>query len=388
VKPFNGDAYSAQIEQVSLQHTHTSSEVSYNNGKMNGFVYAELTLGKPAQIAHANYSMAYYTNRTIPDYWDYASYYSLDANFFSGAMSYSFPNHVFTVAGNMSCPKPTEFMCGPRPFNYSFPTIINALDSYNISWKYYGGSWNLGNDCKPIKSNRVFGTGLNGKSQSYWNVLPDFPAVQLGPSCHRIQNVNSLFNNIAQGELPAVSWVTPLTNESDHPGLASIPASQLYISKLINALSQNPTLWKTTAIFVTWDEFGGYSDTVVPNQEDYWGSGFRVPLLIISPYARSGVIIPSTQEDFASFLSTIEANWNLPCVAVDCHEASLLNLLNFSQPPKLPLILPSNSLAVYPVSSCISQTLCKTGYMPPTIVTNAPSYPTFTPTAPPDGDFS
>jgi phospholipase C len=391
VVPFNGDKISDKIEHASLNHGSASSHAAFNNGSNNGFVYAQREYGKPNQVLHADWSMAYFTNDTIPDYWDYASYYTLDANFFSSVLSYSFPNHVFSVAGDLVCSNPNRLdVCGPKGFNFTFPTMINALNSSGISWKYYGGDWSLSNDCKPVKNAGEFGHGgIDSKSQSFWNVLPDFPAIQLGAStCQKIQNQDSLFKDIASGNLPQVSWVTPYTNQSDHPALASFSASQMYISRLINALSQNSTTWDSTVVFLTWDEFGGFQDNVPPNQVDNAGFGFRVPLLIISPYSSSGVVIPSSQEDFSAFLSTIEANWNLPCLARDCSESSLLNLLNFNQLPKPPLILPANALAVYPVSTCISQALCKIGFVQPTYLNNPPIYPTFNASAPEDGDFT
>ena len=363
IKPFNADNDSAQIQGNDLIHNWNASHVAYNNGSMNGFVYAQL-LDHQEDPQDA---MAYYTNATIPNYWDYASYYSLDANFFSSELSYSYPNHLFLVAAQSGgCAQ-----CSPS-FSLKFGTILSELDKAKLAWRSYAGDWNTNYDCTKVTKG-----DFSSLSQVFWNVVPDFPAVELNPSeCSNIQNLNDLFSNLTKGYLPSVAFVTPYDNVSDHPSESTLAASQLYITKIINAISSNATLWKSTAIFITWDEFGGYSDQVVPDQVDALGYGFRVPLLVISPYTVRGAIYygeAGVQEDFSSLLTTIEQNWHLGHLTNrDKSEYSLFYMLNFSESPRPPLILPSNILATFPLSDC---TLCKVGFgLWPVSVSDPPSY--------------
>src|SRR5207237_204421 len=171
--------------------------------------------------------------------------------------------------------------CLPQ-FDLAFQTIVDELNSTSVTWKYYSGNWKDSSQCMPASS------GLNGLS-SYWNVLPDFPRIQQSQHmCHNIQNLNDLYNDLKTGTLPQVSWVTPNKTVSDHPGVSTLPKGQEYVTNIINSISSNPALWSSTAIFLAWDDFGGYYDHVAPRQVDSFGYGFRVPLIAISPYVTPG----------------------------------------------------------------------------------------------------
>ena len=222
VCPWNGDNMSATIQAMDMGHTWTSSHSAYNNGQMNAFLATQY----PGHKTNARYAMSYYTGKTLPNYWDYASYYSLDANFFSSELSYSYPNHLYLVAAQSGgCQQ-----CSPVT-NLKYPTIIDQLQQYGISWAYYAGNYGHPNQCK-----------TPGTSPGYWNVLPDFPAVQLNQAtCHNILNVNDYLATVAKGVLPNVSWITPYGGVSDHPGpTATLPQGQEYIAKLINAVESQP----------------------------------------------------------------------------------------------------------------------------------------------------
>jgi phospholipase C len=299
VSPWNGDSMAATIQQQDMGHSWAMSHTALDGGKLDAFVSAQYA----KHGTNAKYAMSYYTGATLPDYWDFASYFSLNANFYSGELSYSFPNHLYMVAASSGgCQQ-----CKPSN-NLAFPQIASELTQNGVSWRYYAGSWKDAKDCSPISSG---GTG-------YLNVLPDFPAIQLNSSnCTNIKNLNDLYSDINAGFLPSVAWVTPMGVNSDHPGpTATLPTGQEYIAKIIDGIESHSSLWASTAIFVTWDDYGGYSDHVLPPTVDAYGYGFRVPLIVISPYARQGTIsygpTYGQQEDFSAFLSTIEANWNLP----------------------------------------------------------------------------
>jgi phospholipase C len=343
VKPYNGDSQSNTIQmRDSLLHDWTEAWGDYNSGKMNGFVSTQH--GMPVPSA----AMSYFTGKTLPDYWDLASYYSLDANFFSSAMSYTYPNHLYLVSAQ-TYPKCTINICTSN--DLTFPTIVNQLQSNGISWNYYANDYSLSQQCKTITNS------------GYLNVLTDFPAVQLNPAtCHKIVNLNMLWTNLRSCNLANVVWITPSVTVSDHPNQGTLPNGQMYVSKILDMIGGCSSLWKSSAIFLAWDDWGGYYDNVVPKSVDQYGYGFRVPMIMISPYVKQHTIaygVNNVQEDFSSFLTTIEYNWYLNPVALrDGSEYNLFYNFNFAQAPIQPLILPTNGLATYPLSSC---TVCKYG---------------------------
>jgi phospholipase C len=369
LRPWQGDNMSSKIQSYDLSHGWKPSHVAYNNGSENGFYYANWLV--PDSHKFANYSMSYFTGKTIPDYWDLASHFALDANFYSSILSYSYPQHLFAVAAKAqkSC---AIGECSPV-FDLTYPTIVNELNASGIDWKYYSGGWSDSNQCKQL-------TPKDRGLAILYNVLTDFPRVQLSAStCHRIQNLTDFFSGLKNGYLPQVSWVIPNVTVSDHPGpIASLQRGQQYITSIVDSIESNQTLWNSTAIFLTWDDFGGYSDHMVPKQVDQFGYGFRVPLIVISPYVISGGIfygrVSGTQEDFSSFLSTIESNWGLGHLTDrDADEAPLWYMFNFNQKPLAPLLLPTNTLATYPIQSC---TLCRVGFgLQPVTVRDPPPLP-------------
>jgi phospholipase C len=366
VHPWNADSKSIIVQATDLNHGRDASWMSFDNGSMDGFVQAQYEMG-PKQ--YANYTMSYYTNYTLPNYWDLASYYTLDANFFSSVMSYTYPNHLYMVAAQGGQDQRVSL-------NLTYPTIVNQMNKAGIDWKYYSDDWNVTNDCHKLKTWHMV------NFWPYRNVLPDFPAVQLNSqTCWRIQNLGDLYNDIANGSLPQVSWVTPNQNGSEHPGSSGpfgLIVGQEYTASIIDDIESNPNLWKSTAIFLCWDDFGGEYDNVPPVQVDQYGYSFRVPMIIISPYASSGIYYGQNyqQEDFSAFLSTIEANWNLQNLTNrDGKDASLLLALNFNQQPRQPLLMPLVGLAVYPWETCVSRGICSLGSSNPLDLHPGPGAP-------------
>src|SRR3954452_17202336 len=136
-----------------------------------------------------------------------------------------------------------------------------------------------------------------------WDPLPWFTTVRQNQQLGNIQRLSSFYTAAQQGTLPAVSWVTPNGEVSEHPpGLVS--AGQSYVTGLINAIMQGPD-WSSTAIFLTWDDWGGFYDHMVPPTIDKNGYGMRVPGLLISPYAKKGFIDHQTLS-FDAYLKFIE----------------------------------------------------------------------------------
>jgi phospholipase C len=201
--------------------------------------------------------------------------------------------------------------------------------------------------CRP-RNQRVTVPGI-------WNPLPQFDTVRQDGQLGNIQDVANFVTAAKQGTLPAVSWVVPDSTVSEHPP-ALVSAGQAYVTMLVNAVMQGPE-WKNSAIFLSWDDWGGFYDHVVPPRVDENGYGLRVPGLVISPYARQGYIDHQTLS-FDAYLKFIEDDFlhgqrldpktdGRPDPRPDVREnaAALGNLLNdfdFNQAPRPPLELPVN----------------------------------------------
>ena len=370
VRPFNAD--NTQIGLFDLNHNWTISHLACDSSggsgcQMDGFVSAQIA------AEHTNYasSMAYYTGATIPNYWDLASYYSLDANFFSSELAMTYPNRLYTVAAQAG-----GIIGAPPIFTLNFPTIVNELTAAHVTWKYYMGGWDMSTRCHVFNMN-VAKTVEPRQWRFFWSVLPDFPAVQQSAAtCKNLVNSQAILRDISEGTLPQVSWVIPPEYDGEHPGPTTkygpntIAYGQEFTTSIIDAIESNPSLWSTTAIFLTYDEFGGYYDGVAPTQLDGYGYGFRLPLIAISPYSLQGVFYgptPGVQQDLTALLATIESNWHLaPLTSRDATVRPLWYMFNFTQSPRPPLILPTTQLAVYPLSSCYRAGLCNLGTASPT----------------------
>ena len=322
----------ATLSTHDLDHSSRAARVAYDNGKMDGFIYA----------VGSNLTMGYYDQRDLPYYWDYASKFVLMDNFFSSEMGPSLPNHLYLIAGQSggltentqvgACESreicqgsSTTTVTNPygmsSDLTFNFTTVMDQLDSRGVSWKYYNGDKD------------------DYKDPGYWNPLPAFASFKNNPS--RLNNLapNSQFLvDLAKGNLAQVTWLIPTEDESDHPS-ADVGVGQKYLVSTINAIMQSK-FWPSTAIFVTWDDFGGWYDHVAPPQLDAFGLGFRVPCLIISPYAKAG-FVDHTQSEFTSILKFIQTSYGLsPLTERDAMASNMLEAFDFSQTPSPPLILP------------------------------------------------
>ncbi|MDA4130157.1 MAG: hypothetical protein OK457_05265 [Thaumarchaeota archaeon] len=366
IYPWNADSKQSTIQGQDIPHTRGAALKAYNNRLMNGFVKIMPTGAK-------NFPMAYYDGKILPYYWDYASYYTLNYNFYSSAMSYSLTNHLFAVAGQAGTYASTCLIVCDTTYNLTFPQIGLSLSNAGIPWGYYQYNWNDALNCPlTLGSLGYIGTYYtrnyinahnHGGFDGLWSGLTDFKQIQANqPECNSLGNLKDLQNVIKNNTLPSVSWVEPEPQVSDHPGQGTWAAGQQYVSSLINLIEKSPE-WSSTVIFLTWDDWGGYYDGVIPTQLDQAGDGFRVPLIAISPYSRSGVMVGGpSQEDFSAFLSTIEYNWGLssltardagqigPTGCATTMSCGLFYMLNFAQTIH-PLVLASTGVT-YPLNSC------------------------------------
>ena len=292
-----------------LNHASEAARADYDNGKMDGFVYTE----------QSNLTMGYYDNSDIPYYWEYANQYVLMDNFFSSFMGPSLQNHLYLVAAQVGSAVKNN---AGLYTDLTFPTIEDELDSKGISWKWYSYDSTL---CK---------------KPELWNPLPCFRSFAQDSS--RMNNLvpsDQFLADVSNGNLAHVSFVMPWEQVTEHPPEDSVKG-QNYVVSLVNAI-MNSTYWDRTAIFITWDDYGGFYDNVAPPQVDSNGLGFRVPCLVISPYAKQG-FIDHTQNEFCSLLKFIENRWGLaPLTQRDENADNMLEAFNFNQKPRTPTIIPN-----------------------------------------------
>ncbi len=328
VKPFHMPAGAPACD---LNHSWQVAHAAYDNGRMDGFVWAE---GSP-------YTAGYLDGRDIPNYWAYARHYTLCDRFFSSLNGPSFPNHVYIVAaqsggitnnvGSVAALK--EDMDDPDGF--SFASMINLFSKTNLSWKYYVET----RPVPPGLRGRNYQAYPDPKHFSLWNPLVGFKAIRDNPSMMaHLVDLKEYFHDIQSGTLPQVSWITPDTQDSEHP---IQPAAQgmWYVTKLINALMESP-YWKDSVIFLTWDDYGGFYDHVPPPQVDAFGYGPRVPTLVISPFAKRGHISHAV-DDFTSTLKFMEVRWRLGhLTARDDRADDMMDCFNFDQTPNPKLVIP------------------------------------------------
>ena len=195
---------------------------------------------------------------------------------------------------------------------FDFPTLADSLNNAGLTWKYY----------TPHLAS-IFGSIKHIRDSSEWNV--------------HIALDTQFAVDAQNGQLPAVSWLIPPFSVSEHPP-NSLCQGENWTAAQLNAVMQGPD-WNSTVVFITWDDFGGFYDHVAPPQLDQFGLGPRVPLLIISPYAKAGYVSHTVYEH-SSVLKLIETRYHLPpLTARDGMASNMLDSFDFNQQPQPPLVL-------------------------------------------------
>ena len=276
---------------------HDTPEVrkDIDGGKMDGFV-EEALLG---QQFGGEQVMAYHDAREIPDYWAFAHNYVLQDAMFAPTTEWSLPQHLYMVSewsatcgvlnDPLSCAS-SDPCCLPQPGGFAWTDLTWLMHRFGVSWKYYIFPGQSADVVNPGDDDGVHGIYVQQGATipNDWNPLPLFADVIQDNQLGDIVDGSSFYADATAGTLPAVSWVVPDFHTSEHPD-ASPAVGMRYVSGLVNAVMSGPD-WKSTAIFVTWDDFGGLFDHVVPPQVDSLGYGMRVPGLVISPWAKHGYI--------------------------------------------------------------------------------------------------
>lgn len=263
--------------------------------------------------------MKYFTEEDIPNYWAYAkNFVLLDRLFGAVRVRYSVPSHFYLIAATAE-----GWMTNAMEKPYlNSKTMVDLFKKYSISWKLYsGGSFNK----------------LTGAPKDFDYILAfkqhkDDPEV-----IKNIVQKDKILDDIRQGALPQFSWVFPEVRESEHPPY-DIKRGMNSVTAIINEVAKSQ-YWQDTAIFVIWDDFGGYYDHVKPELTDEFGPGPRVPGLVISAYSKKG-FIDHTTYNTSSILKFFQTLYNLPSLTErDGKSATMLNAFDFSQ-SRTPLILP------------------------------------------------
>jgi phospholipase C len=293
-----------------LPHHYSDFTQDVNGGKMDGFGQDEYS---------SQYAYTQMRPDQIPNYWEFARRFVLGDNFFSSAGGPSWPNHMYSIAAqsggvhdtpggpwrppglakSWGCDSPQKEYVKVRRGGrivrvrpcFDFATEGDLLSRANIDWAFYSAS--------PDQNGYIWSTYdaiRHIRETNEWLV--------------HVHPVDDLLTDIEAGRLPAVTWVTPRYAVSDHPEVHSnLCYGENWTTEVVNAIMRSP-MWRDTAIFVSWDDWGGFYDHVPPPEIDGFGLGIRVPLLVISPYARAGTIDHHVGE-FSSVLRFIEDNWGL-----------------------------------------------------------------------------
>lgn len=327
IKPFHIDPF---FPMQDLDHSPSTFAGQYNDGKMDSFVYA---LNKRNQKGPL--SMGYYDESDLPYYWNLAREYVLFDHLFSSGRSGSFMNHMYWVAGIPGNDRLQTFAYGP-----DILTIFDRLEAKGVSWKFYVQNYDPN-----ITYRNLSGYGSRA-SQVIWVPLLNFDRFIDDPElASHIVDLNQYYVDLQNGTLPAVAYLAP-SGASEHPP-GSIQSGQKFVKVLIQSLMQSPA-WESSAFLLVYDDWGGWFDHVNPPQVDDYGYGFRVPGILVSPYAPMGIVNHSVF-DFTSILKFIEDNWGVePLHTRDAQANSLITAFNFSQPPRPPVFVSSGQQTTEP----------------------------------------
>jgi phospholipase C len=313
--------------------------------------------------------MGYHDWREIPNYWEYARHFALQDHMFEAVSAPSLPSHLYMVSewsarcrrelGPMDCVNAPENPLAPpherqNPTDeapeYKWTDFTYLLHRYHVSWRYYvfAGSQP---DCE---SGGMICPNFpqRAKTPGIWNPLPWFATVHHDHQLGDIRGISHFFWAARKGRLPAVSWLVPNNHVSEHPP-SLVSNGQAYVTRVVNAVMRSPD-WDSTAIFLAWDDWGGFYDHVVPPQVDGNGFGLRVPSIVISPYARPGYIDHQTasldayvkfiEDDFLHGRRLNPATDGRPDSRPDVRDAmpevgDMSRAFDFEQKPLPPLLL-------------------------------------------------
>jgi len=321
-----------------LNHEWGPARTAINGGQMNGFCWI--------QNDDAPYKQ--YEQSDLPNYWKYAQNFVLSDRTFSSMTGASFGNHLYLAAAtntgyianphrthpirpdnkSWGCDAPRDVLVPrvitPPDYVEVYPcidtvTLTDLLDGADLSWHYYAGERNT--------------------SGYIYSILDEVPHIRFGPEWRtNVSPPENFADDVLQKHtLANFTWITPRAQLSDHPP-QSLCDGENWTVGIINAIMASE-FWSSTAIFLTWDDWGGYYDHAPPPSVDYFGLGIRVPMIVISPYVKAKTVI-HTQYEFASVLRFAEETFGLPnLTSRDAQANDMMDAFDFSQNPLNPLTL-------------------------------------------------
>jgi phospholipase C len=340
-------------------HAHKSLVKEYNGGAMNGFDKDTCDLDPLSSSGCTppkNFTYSYVPSTETTFLWilggAYAGLgvgYAIADRMFSDRQVPSFPGHLGLISGQgpaddpigtgesslasiWGCDAPKGAKVGTfrsaydDPLKYVYPcfnynTIADLMDKKNVSWKYYTGA--IGTVDGSISAYDAI-RHIRFCNCSDWKTKVETP-------------MTGIFEDLQNGTLPQVSFVTPPFPSSDHGGTLT-NGGPAWVTSIYAFLTENPKLYANTAIFVTWDDSGGWYDHVKPPSDKFGPLGFRVPLLSMSPYTRQGYVSHKVHS-FGSILHFIEKNWALGSLGqADAESDDLADMFNYKQKPIPPVV--------------------------------------------------
>jgi phospholipase C len=329
-----------------VSHLANDFVFSYDGGAMDGFDFVGTGGGRlSASGRHGPFPQyAYVPPSDNAEYFALARRYVLADRMFSSQIDASFTAHQYLIAAQSSgsvdnpptgpwgCDAPADDLVptiqpdrtdGPGMFPcFTYRTIADELDAKNISWRYYAP--------------KISDTGYT------WSAFDAISEVRLGPEWTRnvISPETRFFDDVSAGTLAGVTWIVPQFANSDHPGTLSTSGPD-WVTSIINQVGNSP-YWSSTAIIVLWDDWGGWYDHVTPPQIDVQGLGFRVPLIVVSPYAKRRYVSHVSYET-SSVLRFVEGVFGLDTLtASDARANSFDDCFDFTEAPRPFRTLPTH----------------------------------------------
>jgi phospholipase C len=327
-----------------VPHAYSDAVIDWNKGAMDGFRHHVA-----GQDSDAAYTQMHPDQ--IPNYWRWAKDFVLGDNFFASVMGSSFPNRLFTIAADSAGTRDGPSARLPRPPGQAKSWGCDAPKGETVKVIDPEGEEMEEYPCFDIQTEGDLLTNAGIPWASYtathtqngyiWSAYNSIRHIRNTDQWEEhIRPVDDVVDDIARDRLPSVTWIAPRFEDSDHPKFkTSLCQGENWTTQVVNAVMNSP-MWKDTAVFISWDEWGGFYDHVPPQQIDKFGLGFRVPLMVISPYAMRGKIDHHWGE-FSSVLRFVEENWGLSNLTKrDAGASDLSYDFDFEQRPLAPDPLP------------------------------------------------
>jgi phospholipase C len=327
-------------DKTDVDHTHPGWWADRDHGEMDGFAHTPAP-GLGLSYPYPTFPYAYVPqNETVP-LWTLASQYTLADRMFQSNTGPSFVAHQYMIAGQSAladenpgdtdlghewgCDSPASSrvaLLGPNGTDlpgvypcFDYETIADLMDAKGVSWRYYAPA--------------------AGREGYVWSAFDAIHHIRFGADwTNNVISPNTqVLSDIAKGTLAQVTWVIPDLPYSDHPSGGGNGEGPDWVANVVNAVGASP-FWNSTVVLISWDDWGGWYDHVPPPPVDGMGLGFRVPLIVVSPWAKHGYI-SHTQHEFGSFLRLTEEVFTLPSLGTrDAVSDDLLDCFDFSQTPQ------------------------------------------------------